>query len=239
MARNNIYWYVVERTAFDKSDLDLNLTFAMESKSRGYNVDYALREDGQFKDYVDGVLHVDYDWHNDHLIDFGNVSVIYRTSDKLPILVSYLIGRDCTEKDINDDLSELISAMKEHIDGFNGFSFDLITSQEIKGTNFVQPIEYGEDDEKLYKTGDYWIPHGFLDCLKFLGITVFDLIFSMRYTIVVDDTQNNEFQKMIDDGMIDLSKNRIIRDNPDRWNSFLIYDANEYGKEVKLGKGDR
>ena len=128
--------------------------------------------------------------------------------------------------------------MKERIDGFNGFSFDLITSQEITGTNFVQPIEYGEDDEKLYKTGDYLIPHGFLDCLKFLGITVFDLIFSMRYTIVVDDTQNNEFQKMIDGGMSDLNKNRIIRDSPDRWNSVLIYDAEDFGKEVKLGKGD-
>ena len=42
--------------------------------------------------------------------------------------------------------------IQKYIPDFNGFTFDLLTEQQLGHSRIYMPIDYEDDDEKVYKT---------------------------------------------------------------------------------------
>lgn len=201
--------YLFENKNIPETDICLDI-----SKDMHYNTMY--RNEPILRDYIDGFLKLesgqDCRWDASVEIDENNVTVLRNTYEKLAYIVFCVLRATYTESRINEALNEhnIIQDIQKYIPDFNGFTFDLLTEQQLGHSRIYMPIDYEDDDEKIYKTGDDYSEWSFVEKYKDFGLNLIDIAMQKKYTIIVDDMNDNYIDRMIEDGIIDMDNFRII-----------------------------
>ena len=201
--------YLFENKNIPETDICLYI-----SKDMYYNTMY--RNDPILRDYIDGFLKLcsgqDCRWNSSVEIDENNVTVLRNTYEKLAYIVLCVLRATYTESRINESLNEhnIIQDIQKYIPDFNGFTFDLLTEQQLGNSRIYMPIDYEDDDEKIYKTGDDYSEWSFIEKYKDFGLNLIDIAMQKKYTIIIDDMDDNYIDRMIEDGIIDRDNFRII-----------------------------
>ena len=200
--------YLFENKNIPETDICLDI-----SKDMYYNTMY--RDDPIVRDYKDGFLFLNSDesgWDATVEIDENNVTVLRNTYEKLAYIVFCILRATYTESRINEALNKhnIIQDIQKYIPDFNGFTFDLLTEQQLGHSRIYMPIDYEDDDENIYKTGDDYSEWSFVEKYKDFGLNLIDIAMQKKYTIIVDDMNDNYIDRMIEDGIIDRDNFRII-----------------------------
>ena len=201
--------YLFENKNIPETDICLDI-----SKDMHYNTMY--RNEPILRDYVDGFLKLesgqDCRWDASVEIDENNVTVLRNTYEKLAYIVFCVLRATYTESRINEVLNEhnIIQDIQKYIPDFNGFTFDLLTEQQLGNSRIYMPIDYEDDDEKVYKTGNDYSEWSFIEKYKDFGLNLIDIAMQKKYTIIIDDMNDNYIDRMIEDGIIDRDSFRII-----------------------------
>ena len=219
--------YIIERKDVPETDLDLDIT-------RDMNYNRRWRNEAKLDDYVDGYAYINPDGYFPETVDIdkNNITILRYTYEKLAYIAMCLACRTALEEDIDERLSGFISGIKEYVPEFNGFKFPLITEVRIGKSREYEEIEYEDDDtEKYYDTGDYYefqITNE--DEFKKYGLDLVKIALCSRYTLIIDEMEDDYIKNMIDDGIISLDDNRIlVLDREDRIESgFIQKDGTTY-----------
>ena len=201
--------YLFENKNIPETDICLDI-----SKDMYYNTMY--RNEPVLKDYIDGFLKLcsgqDCRWDSSVEIDENNVTVLRNTYEKLAYIVLCVLRATYTESRINESLNEhnIIQDIQKYIPDFKGFTFDLLTEQQLGNSRIYMPIDYEDDDEKIYKTGNDYSEWSFIEKYKDFGLNLIDIAVQKKYTIIVDDMNDDYIDRMIEDGIIDKDNFRII-----------------------------
>ena len=201
--------YLFENKNIPETDICLDI-----SKDMYYNTMY--RNDPVLRDYVDGFLKLnsgqDCRWDSSVEIDENNVTVLRNTYEKLAYIVFCVLRATYTESRIKESLDEhnIIQDIQKYIPDFKGFTFDLLTEQQLGNSRIYMPIDYEDDDEKIYKTGNDYSEWSFIEKYKDFGLNLIDIAMQKRYTIIIDDMDDDYIDRMIKDGIIDSDNFRII-----------------------------
>ena len=208
----NAKYFLVIRNNIPVNDYDFAFTYAMNHEKNGWNADYAKNEKGEFRDFENGYLLIDYtDFCNSDIVNTNNFSVLQKTYEKLPFFISAFLYHLWEKKDIDKALEPLVEKIKEKVAEFNGFTFKKIEWQEIRRSGYQIQVDSENEYECLLETGDHFIPNKFYDILEEKNIDWFDVIFSNRYYLIIDTEENRDYlRKMVEDGFIDLDNNTII-----------------------------
>ena len=201
--------YLFENKNIPETDICLDI-----SKDIYYNTMY--RNDPVLRDYVDGFLKLnsgqDCRWDSSVEIDENNVTVLRNTYEKLAYIVFCVLRATYTESRIKESLDEhnIIQDIQKYIPDFKGFTFDLLTEQQLGNSRIYMPIDYEDDDEKIYKTGNDYSEWSFIEKYKDFGLNLIDIAMQKKYTIIIDDMDDDYIDRMIKDGIIDSDNFRII-----------------------------
>ncbi len=201
--------YLFENKNIPETDICLDI-----SKDMYYNTRY--RDDPVLRDYIDGFLKLnsgqDCNWDASVEIDKNNVTVLRNTYEKLAYIVFCVLRATYTESRINESLNEhnIIQDIQRYIPDFNGFTFDLLKEQQLGNSRIYMPIDYEDDDEKIYKTGNDYSEWSFIEKYKDFGLNLIDIAIQKKYTIIIDDMDDDYIDRMIEDGIIDKDNFRII-----------------------------
>ena len=201
--------YLFENKNIPETDICLDI-----SKDMYYNTMY--RNDPVLKDYIDGFLKLcsgqDCRWDSSVEIDENNVTVLRNTYEKLDYIVFCVLRATYTESRIKESLDEhnIIQDIQKYIPDFKGFTFDLLTEQQLGNSRIYMPIDYEDDDEKIYKTGNDYSEWSFIEKYKDFGLNLIDIAMQKKYTIIIDDMEDDYIDRMIEDGIIDKDNFRII-----------------------------
>ena len=201
--------YLFENKNIPETDICLDI-----SKDMYYNTMY--RNDPVLRDYVDGFLKLnsgqDCRWDSSVEIDENNVTVLRNTYEKLAYIVFCVLRATYTESRIKESLDEhnIIQDIQKYIPDFKGFTFDLLTEQQLGNSRIYMPIDYEDDDEKIYKTGNDYSEWSFIEKYKDFGLNLIDIAMQKKYTIIIDDMDDDYIDRMIKDGIIDSDNFRII-----------------------------
>lgn len=203
--------FIIIKQNIPVNQYTFDLSYYHEQERKGYNVDYMRAESGELENYQNGFLLIDYDsFVYDDLVEENNVTVISKPYQKLALVVSSLCRGNYTKDKIDVALKELTDLIAKNVEGFNGFAFPQIRSQEIRYTGYFIDLSEDADEDKLYITGKNHLNNHFYKVLIDHNIDVFDFIFSDRYVLVTDTLPTHEFLKMIYDGEVDLDNNKVI-----------------------------
>lgn len=200
--------YLFENKNIQETDICLDI-----SKDMYYNTMY--RDNSIVRDYKDGFLFLNSDesgWDATVEIDENNVTVLRNTYEKLAYIVFCVLRATYTESRIKESLDEhnIIQDIQKYIPDFKGFTFDLLTEQQLGNSRIYMPIDYEDDDEKIYKTGNDYSEWSFIEKYKDFGLNLIDIAVQKKYTIIVDDMNDDYIDRMIEDGIIDKDNFRII-----------------------------
>lgn len=201
--------YLFENKNIPETDICLDI-----SKDMYYNTMY--RNEPVLKDYVDGFLKLDSGqdcwWDSSVEINKNNVTILRNTYQKLAYIVLCVLRATYTESRINESLNEhnIIQDIQKYIPDFNGFTFDLLTEQQLGNSRIYMPIDYEDDDEKIYKTGNDYSEWSFIEKYKDLRLNLIDIAMQKKYTIIIDDMDDDYIDRMIKDGIINRDNFRII-----------------------------
>lgn len=210
--------YLFENKNIPETDICLDI-----SKDMHYNTMY--RNEPILRDYIDGFLKLcsgqDCRWDASVDIDENNVTVLRNTYEKLAYIVFCVLRATYTESRIKESLDEhnIIQDIQKYIPDFKGFTFDLLTEQQLGNSRIYMPIDYEDDDEKIYKTGNDYSEWSFMEKYKDFGLNLIDIAMQKKYTIIIDDMDDDYIDRMIEDGIIDNDNFRII--------SFWDWDKSE------------
>ena len=211
--------YIIERKDIPDTELDLDI-----SRDMSYNRRW--RSEERLEDYKGGYVYLNPDGYFPETVDLNtrNITILRYSYEKLAYIAFCLACRTALEEDIDERLSGFISSIKEYFPEFNGFRFPLITELKIGKSHEYEEIEYEEDSERYYDTGDYYefqITNE--DEFARYGLDLVKIALCKKYTILIDDMEDNYIQSMIDDGVISLDDNRIlVLDNFDHRKSGFI-----------------
>ena len=225
--------YIIERKNIPYTELDLDI-----SRDMSYNRRW--RSEKRLEDYKDGYVYLNPEGHFPETVDLNsnNITILKYSYEKLAYIAMCLACRTALEEDIDERMSVFISRIKKYVPEFNGFKFPLITKIRIGKSREYEEVEYEEDSEKYYDTGNYYefqITNE--DEFARYGLDLAKIALCKKYTFIIDEMEDNYIQNMIDDGIISLDDNRIlVLDREDRRESgFIQKDGTTYKPEKSEG----
>ena len=210
MKETNHRFYVIENNDIPDTELDLNISSDMYFKDYYKNSDTEITDISQ-----DGWLNLNtgkysFDFPCD--VNERNITVLRHTYEKLAYIVFCLVYYSYTREEIDIVTQDIIRDFneKDYVPGFQGFTFNKIKEVQIGTSRFYVPIDYKDKEEVLYDCSHKFNEYCFTQHYKEYNLNLADIAVMKKYTIVIDDMEDNYFRRMLDDVIIDKTNKRIL-----------------------------
>lgn len=209
MCKTKHRFYVIEDTSIPETEVDLNISSDM------YFKDYYKNSDAEITDISqDGWLDLNtgkysFDFPCD--VNERNITVLRHTYEKLAYIVFCLVYYSYTREEIDIITQDIIKDFneKDYVPGFQGFTFNKIKEVQIGTSHFYVPLDY-KDEESVYDCSHKFNEYCFTQHYKEYDLNLADIAVMNRYTLIIDDMEENYFRKLLEDNIIDKTNKRII-----------------------------